>query len=96
MLLGLPPDSVRLIYTRGSGCYGLNGADAVTFDAAVLSQAAGASVRLQYSRQDEMMWENLGNACLVEHRAAISADGTHHGMGSGELDSLAGQPAWIR
>jgi CO/xanthine dehydrogenase Mo-binding subunit len=76
MLLGLPPDSVRLIYTRGSGCYGLNGADAVTFDAAVLSQAAGAPVRLQYSRQDEMMWENLGNACVVEHRAAISPDGT--------------------
>jgi CO/xanthine dehydrogenase Mo-binding subunit len=76
MLLGLPPDSVRLIYTRGSGCYGLNGADAVTFDAAVLSQAAGAPVRLQYSRQDEMMWENLGNACIVEHRAAISPDGT--------------------
>jgi hypothetical protein len=48
----------------------------VTFDAAVLSQAAGAPVRLQYSRQDEMMWENLGNACMVEHRAAISADGT--------------------
>jgi CO/xanthine dehydrogenase Mo-binding subunit len=76
ILLGLPPDSVRLIYTRGSGCYGLNGADAVTFDAAVLSQAAGAPVRLQYSRQDEMMWENLGNACIVEHRAAINADGT--------------------
>ncbi len=76
MLLGMPPDSVRLIYTRGSGCYGLNGADAVTFDAAVLSQAAGAPVRLQYSRQDEMMWENLGNACMVEHRAAISADGS--------------------
>jgi CO/xanthine dehydrogenase Mo-binding subunit len=76
MLLGLPPDSVRLIYTRGSGCYGLNGADAVTFDAAVLSQGAGAPVRLQYSRQDEMMWENLGNACMVEHRAAISADGS--------------------
>jgi nicotinate dehydrogenase subunit B len=76
MLLGLRPDSVRLIYTRGSGCYGLNGADAVTFDAAVLSQAAGAPVRLQYSRQDEMMWENLGNACMVEHRAAISPDGT--------------------
>jgi nicotinate dehydrogenase subunit B len=75
MLLGLPPDNVRLIYTRGSGCYGLNGADAVSFEAAVLSQAAGAPVRLQFSRQDEMMWENLGNACVVEHRAAISADG---------------------
>ena len=74
-LLGLPLDSVRVIYTRGSGCYGLNGADAVSFDAAMLSQAAGRPVRLQFSRQDEMMWENFGSACVVEHRAGIAADG---------------------
>ncbi|HET6218288.1 MAG TPA: molybdopterin cofactor-binding domain-containing protein [Acidobacteriaceae bacterium] len=74
-LLGLPPDSVRVIYKRGSGCYGLNGADAVSFDAALLSQAVGAPVRLQFSRQDEMMWENLGSACVVEHRAAITPEG---------------------
>jgi nicotinate dehydrogenase subunit B len=75
MLLGLPLDSVRVIYTRGSGCYGLNGADAVSFDAALLSQAAGRPVRLQFSRQDEMMWENFGSAMVVEHRACITADG---------------------
>ncbi len=75
MLLGLPLDSVRVIYTRGSGCYGLNGADAVSFDAALLSQAAGKPVRLQFSRQDEMMWENLGSAVVVEHRAGLTADG---------------------
>jgi CO/xanthine dehydrogenase Mo-binding subunit len=75
MLLNLPLESVRVIYVRGSGCYGLNGADAVSFDAALLSQAVGKPVRLQYSRQDEMMWENLGNACVVEHRAAMAADG---------------------
>ena len=74
-LLGLPPDSVRVIFTRGSGCYGLNGADAVTFDAAILSQAAGRPVRLQFSRRDEMMWENFGSAMVVEHRAGITADG---------------------
>jgi nicotinate dehydrogenase subunit B len=75
MLLGLPVESVRVIYTRGSGCYGLNGADAVSFDAALLSQAAGRPVRLQFSRQDEMMWENFGSAMVVEHRAGITADG---------------------
>ena len=66
MLLNMPPDNVRVIFVRGSGCYGLNGADAVSFDAAVLSQAVGRPVRLQYTRQDEMMWENFGNACVVE------------------------------
>jgi CO/xanthine dehydrogenase Mo-binding subunit len=74
-LLALPLDSVRVIYVRGSGCYGLNGADAVTFDAALLSQAVGRPVRLQFSRQDEMMWENLGSACVVEHRAGIASNG---------------------
>ena len=74
-LLDLPPDSVRVIYIRGSGCYGLNGADAASFDAAVLSQAVGRPVRLQFSRQDEMMWENFGSACVIEHRAGLSPDG---------------------
>lgn len=74
-LLDMPLESVRVIYVRGSGCYGLNGADAVSFDAAILSQAAGKPVRLQFSRQDEMMWENFGSACVIEHRAALASDG---------------------
>ena len=74
-LLDMPIDKVRVIYVRGSGCYGLNGADAVSFDAAILSQAVGRPVRLQFSRQDEMMWENFGSACAVEHRAALARDG---------------------
>jgi nicotinate dehydrogenase subunit B len=75
-LLSMPPDSVRVIFVRGSGCYGLNGADAVSFDAAVLSQAVGRPVRLQYTRQDEMMWENFGNACVIEHRAGLDENGS--------------------
>lgn len=74
-LLNMPLESVRVIYVRGSGCYGLNGADAVSFDAAILSQAVRRPVRLQFSRQDEMMWENLGAACVIEHRAALGSDG---------------------
>ncbi|MGA8443328.1 MAG: molybdopterin cofactor-binding domain-containing protein, partial [Candidatus Sulfotelmatobacter sp.] len=73
-LLDRPIDNVRVIYVRGSGCYGLNGADAVSFDAAILSQAVGRPVRLQFSRQDEMMWENFGSACVVEHRAGLAGD----------------------
>jgi CO/xanthine dehydrogenase Mo-binding subunit len=73
-LLNMPLDKVRVIYVRGSGCYGLNGADAASFDAAILSQAVGKPVRLQFSRQDEMMWENLGSASVVEHRACLAND----------------------
>jgi CO/xanthine dehydrogenase Mo-binding subunit len=75
-LLGLPLDNVRVIYTRGSGCYGLNGADAVSFDAAILSQAVGKPVRLQFSRQDEMAWENYGSACVIQQRAGLDDKGT--------------------
>ena len=73
-ILDLPLDNVRVIFVRGSGCYGLNGADAASFDAAILSHAVGRPVRLQFSRQDEMMWENFGAACVIEQRAALGAD----------------------
>jgi nicotinate dehydrogenase subunit B len=74
-LLNMPLEKVRVIYVRGSGCYGLNGADAVSFDAAILSQAVGKPVRLQFSRRDEMMWENLGSACAIQLRAGLAQDG---------------------
>jgi CO/xanthine dehydrogenase Mo-binding subunit len=75
-ILGVPLESVRVIFRRGAGCYGLNGADAVSFDAAVLSQAVGKPVRLQFSREDEMRWENLGAAVVTQHRAMVGPDGT--------------------
>lgn len=74
-ILGLDPEKVRVIFTRGSGCYGLNGADAVSFDAATLSQAVGRPVRVQLSREDEMAWENYGAPLVLEQRAGIGADG---------------------
>jgi nicotinate dehydrogenase subunit B len=75
-LLGLPVDDVRVIFARGSGCYGLNGADTVSFDAALLSQAVHRPVRVQLSRQDEMAWgENYGSACVIDQRAGVDATG---------------------
>ena len=74
-LLGLQPAQVRVVFTRGSGCYGLNGADTVSFDAALLSQAVGRPVRVQLSRQDEMAWENFGMAFVIDQRAGVDANG---------------------
>ena len=76
MILGLKPENVRVIYRRGSGCYGLNGADTVTYDAALLSQAVGKPVRVQLSREDEMAWENYGTAYVIDERAGLDAQGT--------------------
>jgi CO/xanthine dehydrogenase Mo-binding subunit len=75
MVLGLKPENLRVIFRRGSGCYGLNGADAVTYDAALLSQAVGKPVRVQLTRKDEMAWENYGNAFVMEERAGLDAQG---------------------
>ena len=76
-LVGIPIEDVRVVFVRGSGCYGLNGADTVSFDAALLSQAVHKPVRVQLSRADEMAWgENYGAACVIDQRAGMDATGT--------------------
>jgi hypothetical protein len=74
-LLGLPLENVRVIFARGAGCYGLNGSDAVSFDAALLSHGVGRPVRVRLSRQDEMAWENFGSAFVIDQRAGIDQNG---------------------
>jgi CO/xanthine dehydrogenase Mo-binding subunit len=75
MVLGMKPQQVRVIYTRGSGCYGINGADTVSYDAALLSQAVGRPVRVQLSRKDEMAHENFGLAFVVDQRVGLDSAG---------------------
>ncbi len=75
MVLGLKPENVHVIFRRGSGCYGLNAADTVTYDAALLSQADGTPVRVQLTRKDELTSENYGNAFLMDERAGLDAEG---------------------
>jgi CO/xanthine dehydrogenase Mo-binding subunit len=75
MVLGLSPDDVRVIFRMGSGCYGLNGADTVSYDAALMSQAAGRPVRVQLSREDEMAWENYGYAYVIDQRLGLDSEG---------------------
>jgi CO/xanthine dehydrogenase Mo-binding subunit len=75
MLTGLPLDSVRVIFVRGSGCYGLNAADTVSYDAALLSQAVHKPVRVQLTRRDEFISENYGSACVIEQKVGIDTSG---------------------
>lgn len=76
MVLGLEADSIRIIFRLGPGCYGVNGADTVSYDAALMSQAVGRPVRVQLARQDEMAWENYGLAYVLDQRAGLDANGT--------------------
>ena len=98
MVLGLEPQNVRVIYARGSGCYGLNGADGVSYDAALLSQAVGKPVRVQLSRKDEMAWgENYGLPFVVDQQVGLDAGGNivawHYETWSATLGNRPGNNA---
>ncbi|MEP7062522.1 MAG: molybdopterin cofactor-binding domain-containing protein [Betaproteobacteria bacterium] len=75
-ILGLPTDAVRLVYLDGAGCYGMNGHDDAAADAALLSQATGQPVRVQWMRGDEHGWDPKGPPQLVAMTASVTADGT--------------------
>jgi CO/xanthine dehydrogenase Mo-binding subunit len=97
MLTGLTADSVRVIFVRGSGCYGLNAADTVSYDAALLSQAVHKPVRVQLTRQDEFLSENYGSACVIEQQVGIDANGAIQAWDCDVWSvSLGGRPGYER
>jgi nicotinate dehydrogenase subunit B len=75
-LLGLPLDAIRIQYWEGASSFGNAPAryDAAEA-AAVMSQLAGAPVRLQYMRWDEHGWDNYSPAFLADVRAAADTSG---------------------
>jgi CO/xanthine dehydrogenase Mo-binding subunit len=93
-LLNLPVNKVRIQYWEGAGSFGNaparhDGGQA----AAVMSQLAGAPVRLQFMRWDEHGWDNYGPAIMADIRAGADATGkivayefTGFGMASIGLD----------
>ncbi|MGA0571582.1 molybdopterin cofactor-binding domain-containing protein [Variovorax sp. VNK109] len=75
-LMGMPDVSVDLIRMEAAGCYGRNCADDVAADAALLSRAVGAPVRVQLTREQEHAWEPKGTAQLMQVRGGLNADGS--------------------
>jgi CO/xanthine dehydrogenase Mo-binding subunit len=73
-LLRIPEQNVRIIYHEASGSYGRMSTDDGAEDAALLSRAVGAPVRIQWSRQDEHAWEPKGPAQIDEIKAAIDSE----------------------
>jgi nicotinate dehydrogenase subunit B len=74
-ILGLKEQNIRIIYHEASGSYGRMSTDDGAEDAALLSRAAGAPVRVQWMRHDEHGWEPKGPAQLDEIKAAVDGDG---------------------
>jgi nicotinate dehydrogenase subunit B len=81
MLLGLPTSRVRVVYYEGAGTFGNSPARFDTGEAAgVMSQLAGAPVRLQFMRWDEHGWDNYGPAVLSDMRGAVDGAGNLTGL----------------
>jgi nicotinate dehydrogenase subunit B len=74
-MLKLEQDKVRLIYVEGAGCYGRNGHEDATADAALLSVELGAPVRVQWMRHDEHGWDPKGPPVVNDLAGAIDANG---------------------
>jgi nicotinate dehydrogenase subunit B len=74
-LLGIPADKVRVIWMPGSGSYGRAGADDAAADAALLAQAAGRPVRVQWMRDHETGWDPKGPPMVIAVRAGLDGRG---------------------
>ena len=52
-ITGVAAEKIRLLYADGSGCYGRNGHEDATADAALIATMIGKPVRVQWMRADE-------------------------------------------
>ncbi len=75
-MLNLSKEDVRLIYVEGAGCYGRNGHEDATAEAAIIAHETGRTVRMQWMRQDEHGWDPKGPPIVSDISAALNADGT--------------------
>ncbi len=73
--LQMDPKDVHLQYLDGAGCYGRNGHEDATCDAALISKLVGRPVRVQWMREDEHGWDPKGPPTLVEITAGLDAQG---------------------
>jgi nicotinate dehydrogenase subunit B len=74
-MFGMADADVRCIYFDGAGCYGRNGHEDATADAAVIAKGIGKPVRVQWSRADEHAWEPMGPPTLMDLRATVTDKG---------------------
>lgn len=99
-LLGL--DHVRGIWMPGPGSYGRSDAGDGAIDAAVLSQAVGAPVRLQWMRHEGHAWDPKSPASVITCRAGLDAAkrviAYHHhikGFSRSDLNSRENDPSEV-
>jgi len=73
-VLGLPEESVSIQMTRMGGGFGRRLYGNFGVEAALISQQAGAPIKLVYSREDDMTQGTYRPAYRVQYRAALDAE----------------------
>jgi CO/xanthine dehydrogenase Mo-binding subunit len=73
--LELPPAAVRVEVYPFSGTYGHSTYDDVSISAALMSQAVGKPVRMQFMRWDDHGWDQFGPAQATDVRIGADAAG---------------------
>lgn len=75
-LFSLDEEKIRCIGVPGSGCYGQNGADDVSGEAALIAkELPGKHIRLQWMREDENKWEPYGTTMAFQLSAGMDSEG---------------------
>lgn len=82
VLTKLPKGSIRLIYLDGSGCYGRNGHEDATADAALIAQLIGKPVRVQWMRHDETALAPKSPPRTMDFEGSFDAQGNVTGWQS--------------
>jgi nicotinate dehydrogenase subunit B len=75
-VLGAPEESIRVVHVEGAGCFGHNGADDATLDAALIArELPGRHVLVKWTAEQEAAWEPAGTAMGIRLRASLDASG---------------------
>jgi CO/xanthine dehydrogenase Mo-binding subunit len=75
VVTGLPREAIRLVFVEGAGCYGRNGTEDAAADAALIAQAIGKPVRVQWSRADETARAPKSPPRTMDLEAGLDAQG---------------------
>jgi nicotinate dehydrogenase subunit B len=70
--LGMPQESVRVIWMMGPQGFGRSAAEDAAFEAAWIAREIGRPVRVQWMRDEETAWDTKSPAFLVKMRGALN------------------------
>jgi nicotinate dehydrogenase subunit B len=74
--LGMPHDSVRVIWMMGPQGFGRSAAEDAAFEAAWIAREIGRPVRMQWMREEETAWDTKSPAFVVKMRGALDGEGS--------------------